>query len=96
MLENLIDKASALVPSDRKVASFIDGFVRAVLNTNPEERILIFTEYRATQEFLADALRARFGDGRVNLIHGSQDQASRADEIAHFEDEGQFLIHPLI
>ena len=92
MLEALIDKAGALVRSDRKVASFIDGLVGAVLNASPEEKILVFTEYRATQEFLAHALRARFGDERVSLIHGSQDQTTRAEEIEHFEDEGQFLI----
>ena len=92
MLEDLLVKAESLAGSDQKVSSFIDGLLQAVLNTNTEEKILIFTEYRATQECLAEALTARFGPGKVNLIHGSQDQVARAGEIAHFEDQGQFLI----
>ena len=92
MLEDLLIKAELLARSDKKVSSFIDGLLQAVLNANPDEKILIFTEYRATQECLARALTARFGPGKVNLIHGSQDQIARAGEIAHFEDQGQFLI----
>ena len=92
MLEELIVKAELLVSLDKKVSSFIDGLLQAVLSANPDEKILIFTEYRATLEYLAEALMIRFGAGKVNLIHGSQDQKARAGEIAHFEDQGQFLI----
>ena len=92
MLENLLRKAESLARSDRKVTSFIDNLLKAVLSANTDEKILIFTEYRATQECLADALTARFGPDKVNLIHGSQNQVTRAGEIAHFEEQGQFLI----
>jgi len=92
MLEELIVKAELLVSLDKKISSFIDGLLQAVLSANPDEKILVFTEYRATLEYLAEALMIRFGAGKVNLIHGSQDQKVRASEIAHFEDRGQFLI----
>ena len=92
MLENLLEMAELLTRSDQKMTSFIDKLLKAVLNANNDEKILIFTEYRATQECLADALRNRFGHDRVNLIHGSQNQSERAVEIAHFEEQGQFLI----
>ena len=92
MLEDLIAKARALVQADRKVSSFMDGLVRSVLGANPKERILIFTEYRATQDFLASALEDRFGAGCVSLIHGGQTHPERFESIAHFEGEGQFLI----
>lgn len=92
MLEELIGEARSLVRADTKVFSFIDGLVEAVLGANPEERILIFSEYRATQEFLASALEERFGTGCVSLIHGGQTQEERIASIAHFEGEGQFLI----
>ena len=92
MLEDLIVKARALVLADRKVASFMDGLVRSVLGANPKEKILIFSEYRATQDFLAAALEERFGAGCVSLIHGGQTQPARTESIAHFESEGQFLI----
>lgn len=45
MIRNLIDEAGALLKSDQKITSFINRLVNAVLNTNPEEKILIFTEY---------------------------------------------------
>ena len=91
-IKQLISEAEVLLDSDLKVHSLINDLVSAVLSSNPDEKILIFTEYRATQDFLACALQKRFGDNRVHLIHGSQDQSSRAEEIARFEDEGQFLI----
>ena len=92
MLENLLRMSESLVRSDQKVTSFIERLVEVVLNANNDEKILIFTEYRATQDCLADALSARFGHDKVNVIHGSQNQNERADEIAHFEEHGQFLI----
>jgi len=45
-----------------------------------------------TPEELRLALAARFGVGKVDLIHGSQSQAERGEAIRHFEDEGQFLV----
>lgn len=92
VLEDLIERAKELVRADRKVASFMDGLVRSVLDANPTEKILIFSEYRATQDFLAAALEDRFGSGCVSLIHGSQSQPERIESIAHFESDGQFLI----
>ena len=53
---------------------------------------MVFSEYRATQQHIVQALRRRFGDDKVNLIHGSQDYAERATEIASFEDQGQFFV----
>ena len=64
MLKELIIKAESLSVSDKKVSSFIDGLLRAVLNTNTHEKVLIFTEYRATQECLAEALTTRFGPAK--------------------------------
>ena len=92
MLEELIARARSLVETDRKVTSFMDGLVRSVLGANPNEKILIFSEYRATQDLLATALKSRFGNGCIDLIHGGQTQQERIESIAHFESEGQFLI----
>lgn len=92
LLQGLITTAAGLVEDDRKVQTFIDGLVTSVLHANPDEKVLVFSEYRATQTHIATALRKRFSNDKVNLIHGSQDYAERAAEIAHFEDQGQFLI----
>ena len=68
--------------------------VEEILQDNEHEKILVFTEYRATQAYIADALGNRFGvEKKVRrLINGSQKHAQRFDAIARFEDEGQFLI----
>lgn len=92
LLRILIESACSLVVDDLKVKTFIDGLVASVLHADPEEKVLVFTEYRATQAHIAEALRDRFGPDKVNLIHGSQAIKERSAEIAHFEDRGQFLI----
>ena len=92
LLRTLIDNAARLVDDDLKVQTFIDGLVSSVLHADPEEKVLVFTEYRATQAHIAEALRTRFGADKVNLIHGGQAFKDRSAEIAHFEDQGQFLI----
>lgn len=92
MLQEFIAKSADLTENDRKIQTFIEGLVSAVLHANPDEKVLVFTEYRATQASIADALCQRFGEHRVNLIHGSQDYSERAAQIAGFEDQGQFLI----
>lgn len=92
LLEDLIMKARELVNSDSKIVSFLDKLVQRVLESEPLEKILIFTEYRATQEFLANGLLDRFGLSCVSLIHGGQTQSERIESIEHFESEGQFLI----
>lgn len=92
LLQQLIFLAQNLRAVDRKIRSFVDGLVNQVLNANPTEKILIFSEYRATQEYIASALRSRFGDRSVELIHGSMDHEQRAVSIGNFETTGQFLV----
>lgn len=92
LVRTLIDSAARLVDDDLKVQTFIDGLVSSVLHAHPEEKVLVFTEYRATQAHIAEALLNRFGADKVNLIHGGQEFKARFAEIAHFEDQGQFLI----
>lgn len=92
LLQELISKSACLKENDGKVQTFVEGLVTSVLHGNPEEKVLVFTEYRATQNHIAEFLRQRFGEHKVNLIHGSQDYTERTAQIAHFEDQGQFLV----
>jgi len=92
MLRELLADSAALLAYDGKITHFIDHLITEILAPNPDERVLIFTEYRATQDYLSEALAARFGAEAVNLIHGSLDQQERAAQIAAFEDTGQYLI----
>jgi superfamily II DNA or RNA helicase len=94
LLNKLIGDASALKQSDEKICAFMNDLVRVILGNAPKEKVLIFTEYRSTQEWVRDALADRFGGSSTVLIHGGMDLRERRVSIASFEaDEGaQFLV----
>lgn len=92
LLNELIKEAEQLKRNDHKLQLFIDEVIRKILAANPAEKVLIFTEYRTTQNYLCETLRGHFGADKVELINGSMGHAERRDAIARFEDQGQFLI----
>jgi superfamily II DNA or RNA helicase len=92
LLEAVIKRAQSLLMVDRKIRVFIDELVESVLRANPEEKVLIFSEYRATQDYIANALQARFGENAIALIHGSMKHIEREQAIANFDEKCQFLI----
>lgn len=54
--------------------------------------MLIFTVYRATQNYLRDALAEYYGCDQVELINGSMQHVERREAIKRFEEQGRFLI----
>ncbi len=92
MLKELITKSRLLFAKDSKLQTFIEKLLREILQENGTEKILIFSEYRGTQDFLAEALREQFGDESVVLLHGGLTHSEREEVIANFEDSSQFLI----
>lgn len=92
MIERLIQKAKEILKADSKLKCFMEGLLATIMNNDPGEKVVIFTEYRATQEYLAETLSSRFGSDSVSLIHGGMDHHEREKSIAHFEDAGQFLV----
>jgi superfamily II DNA or RNA helicase len=91
-LRELLRSAEVLLSQDKKLEAFLQALQDSVLAENPSEKVLIFTEYRGTQEYLAEALEKRFGVGSTVVIHGSQDRNERVATIARFEDSAQFLV----
>jgi len=60
-----------------------------ILSRTPDP-CLVFTEFRATQAFLAEALRQ---SGRaVGLFHGALSASERAEAIRRFEEKGGVLL----
>lgn len=92
MLVGLIAKAKTVLVVDNKLHAFLDELVGQVQANNQNEKLLIFTEYRATQEYLAQALASRFGEDSISLIHGGLTYEEREQGIVHFEEHGRFLI----
>lgn len=94
LLQVLIDKAASLKQSDHKITLFMREVVDKVLQQNPQEKLLIFSEYRGTQDWIESALVSQFGRESTVLIHGSMSLDERLDVIDRFEreDGAQFLI----
>lgn len=92
LLDELLAEADALRANDGKLELFMKELVDTVLAQYPQQKILIFTEYRNTQDYLKEALQQRFGEHCVELINGSMPHQARQIAIDKFEDQGQFLI----
>lgn len=92
LLSELIEDIKQLRSDDRKLELFMEQIIDVILENNPDEKVLIFTEYRSTQSYLKEAIESRFGSNCVELINGSMPHQARRDAIARFEDDSQFLI----
>jgi ERCC4-related helicase len=92
LLTELIEHCQSLLPDDRKLKQFMESLVGEVLKGNPDEKVLIFSEYRSTQEHLRQALANQFGNDKVELINGSMSTSERKQAIERFESTGQFLL----
>ncbi|ACA87232.1 DEAD/DEAH box helicase [Shewanella woodyi] len=92
LLKELIIDATNLLEHDNKSKQFIDTIITKILKNNPKEKVLIFTEYRSTQQYLAKTLQQKIGADSVNLIYGGMKLDERKQQIYDFENTGQFLI----
>lgn len=92
LLKDLIEEAAALKANDLKLKRFIEEIINKIHATDPDEKVLIFTEYRTTQNYLREALVGRYGSDQVELINGSMQHAERREAIKRFEEQGRFLI----
>lgn len=92
LLDDLLAEATVLRANDCKLQLFTQELVETVLAEYPQQKILIFTEYRNTQNYLKEALQQRFGEHCVELINGSMPHQERQVAINNFEDQAQFLI----
>lgn len=58
----------------------------------PQEKFLIFTEYRGTVAFLKRGLESRYGDNAVVVIKGGMHADARRESIDKFQKDSRFLI----
>lgn len=91
-LDILIAESEQVLKTDPKLKEFKEVLIPSILANNKSEKVLIFTEYRSTQEYLKTALEEHYGGGCVNLINGSMKHQARREAIRNFEGAGQFLI----
>ncbi|NPA95272.1 MAG: DEAD/DEAH box helicase [Thermodesulfobacteria bacterium] len=92
LVTDLLEKAEGLADKDSKLKRLLDHVVPSILYMDKDNRIVIFTEYKSTQRWLAQALTARYGHSSVALINGEMDHKERERQIEKFENEARFLI----
>jgi hypothetical protein len=76
------------IETDSK-ARLLRQFVDRILSEDPDEKILIFTEYTDTLEYLRDEV---FGEHDVAQVYGDLDQSRRREEMAKFEEEANLML----
>src|SRR3546814_1485513 len=74
------------------MAAFLDRVLAPILQRNADERVLVFTEYRGTQDYIVEQLAQRHGADRVHVVTGSMNVDARLRSIELFEQDGQFLV----
>jgi SNF2 family DNA or RNA helicase len=89
-----LDRVKALwqqakeIKTDSK-AQLLKQFVDRILDDDPDDKILIFTEYTYTLEYLRDEIFAGYD---VTQIYGDLDQAKRRREMERFEEEANLML----
>lgn len=93
MLDALILMVEQLHENDLKVQTLQDHIIAPLLAKQAHKKVLIFTEFRGTQDHLQQALGRQYGSHKVGLIHGGQKVREREQIIDAFcNGELQFLI----
>ena len=89
-IANLLDVARKVREEDRKLKRFLSEIVDPLHQQH--QRLLIFTEYRATQDYLVEALKSRYPSSGVVQINGSMSLNEKRDSIENFNSTSQFMV----
>ncbi|MDL0135827.1 helicase-related protein [Halobacterium salinarum] len=76
------------IETDSK-ARLLRQFVDRILSEDPDEKILIFTEYTDTLEYLRDEV---FPEHDIAQVYGDLDQDRRREEMEKFEQEANLML----
>ncbi len=89
-LDQLIGDAAQVRKRDLKLSEFLSKIVSPLQRSR--SKLLIFTEYRATQEYLANVLQERYPNAGVAQIHGSMSLDEKRSSIDRFNESARFMI----
>jgi SNF2 family DNA or RNA helicase len=91
-LERLVRLAEAASDeNDHKAARLVHA-LNELTAPDPDRKVIVFTEYRDTLDYLETYLRERgFGD-RLILMHGSMDRAEREANVVQFNRPGAAIL----
>ena len=86
----LLTAARQVKQSDNKLNRFMDDIVTPLHRAG--QKLLIFTEYRATQSYLIQALKERDPHTSVAQINGSMSLNEKLESIQSFDTEAGFMV----
>ena len=89
-LDELIRLAELARAHDLKLKLFLDEIVHPIVREG--RSILVFTEYRATQEYLVTALMKRYLGRGIERIHGGMSLDDKRESIRRFNDDATFMV----
>ena len=89
-LDRLIEDADQVKRNDIKMKEFLSKIVSPLQQSRP--KLLIFTEYRATQDYLVNALEERYPKAGVTQIHGSMSLDEKRVSIDRFNESARFMV----
>jgi len=81
-------KQAKRIETDSK-AELLHDFVTGILERDPDEKVLVFTEYTDTLAYLRDEV---FAEHDVAQIYGDLDQGRRRREQEKFEEEANLML----
>lgn len=77
---NVLTRLLSIRVNREKKIDRLRDLLKQIDQQNPGTRVLVFTEYRRTQEFLREKLEERYGPNSVVLINGSMKLEGKAPE----------------
>ena len=89
-IQELLYAAQVVKQDDLKLKRFLSEIVDPLYKQR--QRLLIFTEYRATQEYLVNVLEERYPNSGVAQINGSMSLTEKSTNIAHFNTQAMFMV----
>ena len=89
-VEELLLAAKSVKKSDRKLKRFLSEIVDPLCKSG--EQLLVFTEYRATQEYIVETLEKLYPSRGVAQINGSMSLNEKRENIARFNESAQFMV----
>ncbi len=89
-IAGLLTAAKEIKRDDRKLEQFLTEIV-APLHAEGQ-KLLIFTEYRATQEYLVGALKVHYPNTSFSQINGSMSLNEKRENIEQFNERAQFMV----
>lgn len=90
MLDDLCVAAETVKQDDRKLGRFLTQIVDPLYSR--DVKLLVFTEYRATQDYLVDALERRYSNCVVCQINGGMNLAEKRRNIDAFNESARFMV----